>query len=340
VQSADEMHKNYIFIKQLSFSFACHFLAKRKNMKLEKDALRVIEESDDDILNQKFIELVQKIDSDAIDPDSNTIKYVSGNILDLGVTGPFEFDFETFCIMLANLFSNPCKYGCSNDQRNDAYMNWLIGDCGAKLIQILCFIDIVKADDFLLIPKFKVTKSIYPKEIIDSGLVNLNPTIKDLILKKLGDYRTTQERIQTALKKLTPDANDQSPDVNDQLQSPDVNDQPIDENQNKKLRYWGTAIFIFVFLGSSFAVLGENISYIFSNCHFPILNHSAYLAWSILFGIISASSIIIAAIRILSTDKFQRGLCNSDTRRMKFLALILVGHNNLQEEHKKPLEIT
>jgi hypothetical protein len=58
-------------------------------------------------------------------------------------------------MMLANFFSYPRKYACDvcdSDRWAGEAMTWLICGFGAKIIRILCFIDVVKPGDSIFFP--------------------------------------------------------------------------------------------------------------------------------------------------------------------------------------------
>jgi hypothetical protein len=261
-----------------------------------------------------------------LDPDGSISKKFELNLVQMRSYDfrcyEFRFDYERFCIASANVFAEPDKYNIDDD-----FFGRYFEHCGTTLVRILCLIDMITSRTYVpfmgwgtsyigeKIRVFMIKATIgtptYPEKIIRSGFNGFPDQIKYLINKVLEVYEIRRMPRQ----KIKP--------------------MPIgiikDENSNRILRWLGTAIFIIAFLCSGFAVLGENLQCIFSFCHFPILNYSLYLTWTIAFGIISTCSLVIIAIRTLSTDKFQRKIYNSNR---SFLSLILVGHADLQEKHE------
>jgi hypothetical protein len=342
LQCTDEA---YIKLKRLSFALAYYFVSKEANVPPD-DGLNSLCLSSDDDLDSEYINLVF-----AIDPNGNTFKKYIANLIQLRAENfnAYKFDFVHWCIGIANEINcsiASAQHKSSSRLSVDCIKGYLsnssdshMSDC-ETIARILCLVDIPNPARNLPFVGLSLNKygkkmwdfldvsfegpPIYPKEIIDSGINSFPEPIQNLIGEALILYGIND----APLKRIVLDR----PNV-DEIQIKTSDEIQI-KTSNGKLRYLGTTMFVVMFLGSAFAVLGENISLIFSNCHFPILNHGAYLAWNITFGIIAAGSFVIAVIRTLSTDKFQQKLCDSDTSCMKFLSLVLVGHADLQENTK------
>jgi hypothetical protein len=327
----------YTNTKRLVFSLSYYFLAKMKNVMPDKNVLTDFTKLPDSDLNKSFIDSIGKIDKYMIDPGGKTIK---GYYASLIVNMDCEFNFVHFCIAVANYLLVTSEL--ITFEREELEIN---------LIKILCLIDVVKVGNWVpfvtldlhvgrIRGSHRAHRVEYPQEIIESGFVNFPAQIKFLIAETIRTIWPTRSQIEEIINQnmmIMEVLGDSTQQIRLRQKEAQEKMQEVQNKKSEKFRYLGTGIFVVAFLGSSFAVLGENISCIFSNCHFPILNYGACLAWNILFGIISAGSFVIAAIRILSTDKFQLKLRCSDKLYMKFLSSIFVGHTDLREEDEKLL---